>query len=275
MLELPEAINLAKQISHTLKSKQIAEVVPLQSPHKFAWFQGDPMDYPKFLIGKTVTSAESHGGMVEIIVEDVSLILSDGVNIRYIETETGLPKKHQLLIRFADNSFLCFSLQMYGGIICAPRGGYDNEYYLQATTKPSPLEDEFDKSYFQKLLEENALEKLSAKAFLATEQRIPGLGNGVLQDILFNAQIHPKIKMHNLSDQQKKGMFQSIKATLADMTEKGGRDTEKDLFSRPCGYKTILSKITVNTACPNCGAFIEKASYMGGSIYFCPKCQKE
>lgn|GEM_PF-2077218 len=31
------------------------------------------------------------------------------------------------------------------------------------------------------------------KAFLATEQRIPGLGNGVLQDILWTARIHPKL----------------------------------------------------------------------------------
>jgi formamidopyrimidine-DNA glycosylase len=43
---------------------------------------------------------------------------------------------------------------------------------------------------------------LSAKAFLATEQRIPGLGNGVLQDILFTAGIHPKRKMAAISEEE-------------------------------------------------------------------------
>lgn len=34
--------------------------------------------------------------------------------------------------------------------------------------------------------------KLTAKTFLAAEQRIPGLGNGVLQGILFQACIYLK-----------------------------------------------------------------------------------
>jgi len=28
-------------------------------------------------------------------------------------------------------------------------------------------------------------------------------------------------------------------------------------------------------ACLNCGSIIQKQAYMGGSIYFCPGCQKE
>ena len=61
----------------------------------------------------------------------------------------------------------------------------------------SPLGDGFDAAYFDRLVA-GAKPNLSAKAFLATEQRIPGLGNGVLQDILFNARIHPKRKMATL-----------------------------------------------------------------------------
>jgi len=72
---------------------------------------------------------------------------------------------------------------MYGGII-AFRKNFDNPYYLGALSKPSPLDDAFDEACFGRLLSD-AKSNLSAKAFLATEQRIPGLGNGVLQDILF------------------------------------------------------------------------------------------
>ena len=74
------------------------------------------------------------------------------------------------------------------------------------------------------------MQKLSAKAFLATEQRIPGLGNGVLQDILWYANIHPKRKISTLSAEQKHKLFRSVKTILAEMTELGGRDTERDLF---------------------------------------------
>lgn len=53
--------------------------------------------------------------------------------------------------------------------------------------------------------------KLSVKAVLATEQRIPGLGNGVLQDILFNAKINPKRKIGSLADFEKSSLLQAIK----------------------------------------------------------------
>ena len=58
------------------------------------------------------------------------------------------------------------------------------------------------------------------------------------------------------------------------MTEKGGRDTEPDFFGQPGGYHTILCKNTVNKPCPVCGTSIKKEAYMGGSVYYCPKCQK-
>jgi len=87
--------------------------------------------------------------------------------------------------------------------------------------------------------------KLSAKAFLATDQRIPGLGNGVLQDILWTARIHPRRKMANLLPGAVGGMFGAVKSVLQEMVRQGGRDTEIDLFGCPGGYRTVLSKNTV------------------------------
>jgi formamidopyrimidine-DNA glycosylase len=118
------------------------------------------------------------------------------------------------------------------------------------------------------------VQKLSAKAFLATEQRIPGLGNGVLQDLLYLAKVHPKQKVRDLSAKERESIFSSLKNTLAEMTAQGGRDTEKDLFGRPGGYKTRLSKNTAGKACPVCSSPIIKESYLGGSIYYCAGCQK-
>ena len=46
-----------------------------------------------------------------------------------------------------------------------------------------------------------------------------------------------------------------------------------DLFGNSGAYRTILSKHTVGKPCPVCGAKIEKASYLGGAVYWCPLCQ--
>ena len=153
------------------------------------------------------------------------------------------------------------------------KGEFDNTYYIQSKEKPSPLSNEFTQEYFAGLISDPKNEKLSLKAFLATEQRIPGLGNGVLQDILFNAGLHPKRKKSTLSDFQKSELFHSIKVTLDKMTSLGGRDTEKDLYGQPGGYKTILSKNTIKNPCPVCGDTIIKQPYLGGAIYFCTTCQ--
>ena len=57
------------------------------------------------------------------------------------------------------------------------------------------------------------------------------------------------------------------------MLSGGGRDTEIDLYGKRGRYKTILSKNTAGKPCPSCGTLIKKESYLGGSIYFCAKCQ--
>ncbi|MEQ8201361.1 MAG: endonuclease VIII, partial [Syntrophomonadaceae bacterium] len=202
------------------------------------------------------------------------LLFGDGVNLRFHPKGGKRPARHQLLIDFGDGSALSASVQMYGGLWCFPDGEFDNPYYLAAVWKPSPLEIGFDRSYFLTLLDGPESDKLSAKAWLATGQRIPGLGNGVLQDILYNARIHPKRKIGSLTGDEKEALFEAVKDTLAEMVAQGGRDTEKDLLGQAGGYKTKASKLTVGGTCPVCKGTIRKETYLGGSIYYCDGCQK-
>ena len=273
MIELPESISLSKQLNKTIRGKVIDNVVANASPHKFAWLSGDSKAYNALLKGKTVGESRGVGGKVEIAVEDARILLAEGINLRYIAAGETLPKKHQLLIRFTDGAALVCSVQMYGGLWAFIEGMYDNEYYLAAKHKPSPLSNAFDWEMFRSMAKEN--ENKSAKAFLATEQRIPGLGNGVLQDILYNARINPKTKIKLLSEQELKYLFDNIKTTLKQMADQGGRDIETDLFGKPGGYHTLMSKNTLSKSCPGCGGDIIKKAYMGGSVYYCPVCQKE
>ena len=275
MIEIPEAIVISKQLNNTIKGKLIKEVVAAASPHKFAWYFGDPAEYSTLLRGRTLESAYAYGGRVEIEAEGTVLHFGDGVILRYYEAGEKIPPKHQLLVTFYDDSALMGTVAMYGGLWAFPAGGMDdNFYYKTAKEAPSFLSNRFDYEYFKKLFNEKSL-KMSAKAFLATEQRIPGLGNGVLQDILLNAKIHPKKKMNALSETQRHELFESVKSTLAEMVNCGGRNTEKDLFGKHGGYETKLSKKTVLSLCPNCGGTVKKEAYMGGSIYFCEQCQPQ
>jgi len=272
MIELPEAMVLSSQLSSQLMGKSVVEVLAAQNPHKFAWYSGDPAQYNGLLSGKNIEGAAAYGGQVELWIENMALVFSDGVNLHFHNENDPLPAKHQLLLKFTDGTALSATISMYGGLLCSELGKNDNQYYQVAKEKPSPLLDKFSPDYFSGLFSEGD-EKLSLKAFLATNQRIPGLGNGVLQDILFNAEFHPKKKVGSLSESNKQKLFQAIKDTLREIVLHGGRDTEKDLFGNFGGYKTILSKNTVNSACKRCGSTISKEAYLGGSIYFCSGCQ--
>jgi formamidopyrimidine-DNA glycosylase len=274
MIELPEAVSLARQISETLKGKKIKQVLANFSPHKFAWFFGDPKGYDALLRGRTINTAIARGGLVEVLTGGVNLLFGDGVNLKFHDKDEKRPPKHQLLLEFADGTALSATVQMYGGLWCYKEGEYHNKYYDITSEKPSPLSAEFDWEYFHSLISAPDAQKLSAKAFLATEQRIPGLGNGVLQDILYNAKIHPKQKIETLTEKDRKSLFNVVKSTLKEMASKGGRDTTNDLFGNPGGYKTKLSQNTLGKPCPFCGGHIIKQPYMGGSIYFCDGCQK-
>ena len=224
MLEIPESFTVAKQLDSTLKGKRISLVTPNAQPHSFAFFSGDPNSYSMLVSGKKVQGAAAHGGQVEITAEEMRLAFSDGINIRYYSKAEDAPKKHQLMIGFEDGSVIVCTVQMYGFLSCFVAGQNQNPYYLTALEKPSPLTAAFDENYFDNLME-SSKPTLSVKAFLATEQRIPGLGNGVLQDILFYAGLNPRKKLSTLTDEEKTALFHSVKTTLADMTAMGGRDS--------------------------------------------------
>ncbi len=281
MLELPETTALAHQITDRLSGRAVTSVFGATQKHKLTWFAGDPAEYPALLVGRKIVRADGHGPFLDIVLEgdgdnagDVHLALSDGVIPRYHAPGAAVPGNYQLLVTLDDGGFLVFSVAMYGGIQ-AFTGVLDNPYYKGALAKTSPLTGAFDEAYFDALLDATLAAKpsSSAKAFLATEQRVPGLGNGVLQDILFRARINPRRKIATLTPAERRTLFESVKTTLREMTDGGGRDTERDLFGTPGGYRTILSKNTWTDPCPECGATIVKEPYLGGAVYYCPRCQ--
>jgi formamidopyrimidine-DNA glycosylase len=273
VIEIPEAISLARQLEERLEGKRIESVVAGTSPHKFAWYYGDRDGYGELAAGKTFRSARAVGGMVEGAAGSVRFLWSEGASLRFLPPGALRPPKHQFLMTFADGSSLVASIQMYGGIGVFEKGWSGNPYYRVSLEKPSPLTDAFDETYFGGLFDVAGIEKLSVKALLATEQRVPGLGNGVLQDILFRARINPRTKTAELDKARRRALFRAVKRVLREMADRGGRDTETDLDGNPGGYTTVMSRNTTGKPCPACGTTVLKEAYLGGSVYWCPGCQ--
>lgn len=273
MLELPESYTISKQIEQALSGKIISSIEIMHTPHKFAFFHGEKEKFSDWLEGQRIVGATYHGGMVEVDTEDSMIVFADGAYPKYYEDKKKFPKNHQMAIYFDDETAVFVSIQMYGFISIYPKGECTEGYYISSSSKPSPLENEFTFDYFKSLYPANG-KKMSAKAFLATEQRIPGLGNGVLQDILWDASIDPRFDMRDATQEDLRSLYTSVRKLLKEMCELGGRDTEKDLFGNKGRYITQLSKNSLNEPCMKCGYEIHKANYMGGTVYFCEHCQR-
>ena len=272
MHEIPEARVLAKQLKETVVGKQVKSAIAGYSPHSFAWYYGDATEYGEMLAGKTFDDATAFGGFVELHAGALRLTLGEGASLRFLQVGEARPAKHQLLLEFEDGTALCSTIRMYGAIYCFEEGNMANSWYTVAKEALPYDAPEFTLEFLKSLLPEK-VKSLSVKAFLATEQRIPGLGNGVLQDILFVSGLHPKRKVTTLSEDDWVRLWEAIRKVMHEMEEQGGRDVETDLFGKSGGYLTALSAKTKGKPCLICGEEIRREAYLGGNIYYCPHCQ--
>lgn len=276
MMELPEAVCVARQITETFKGKEIAECVRGNSPHKFAFYNREPEEYAAILKGKTVGDAWDCGRALLVSAQPgyVLMLGEGGYRILYHESEKTVPKKHHFLLGFTDSTYLSVSIQGWGAAMLLEEAEVTTHPWLSGKG-PSPLSDEFSLDHFLGLFGDvTPTDSRFVKQFMITKPGVLGVGNGVLQDILFNAGIHPRRRVRDLTDGEKRALYDAIKSTIREMTSLDGRDSEFDLFGRPGRYQRVLHSQAVGRPCPKCGTPIEKISFLGGASYFCPACQK-
>lgn len=273
MIELPEAREISKELRKEIMGKKIVDVQGNFTDHKFTFYYKDPNKYKDYLVNKKVTNIIDRNYYVEIEIEDYKLIMRDGANIRIYKDKKDIGKS-KLLLEFDDNTYLNITTSMYSFICVFNKNEiFEDAYYLMELNRIGALDKSFTFEYFNSLINDVTV-KLSLKAFLATEQRILGIGNGVVQDILFNARLHPKRKLSTLDKDEIKVLYNSVIDTLNEMVRLGGRDTEKNIYNENGNYNTVLSSKTYKNKCKVCGGEITKENFLGGSIYYCANCQK-
>ena len=284
---------ISNQLKDTVVGKTIVKTVANQNPHTFVWFATEPRcafapsdvsqaqaaQYGALLTGRVIQRSEVHfggyGTFNFLYVGDRALMF--GIPARYYAPGEKPPKRHQLHLTFDDGSSLalCGSL---GGTIYLFRVNEEGLAvdYLPPDFPPV-LSDDFSEQFFLDFIDSIDLARLqpakTVKCFLATKNRIPGLDNAILHEILWEARVNPKSVMAALGQDEYRRLYAAIKKVFPAVIEAGGRDTEKDLFGNPGGYPTKASRNTLGKPCARCGGPIVKEAYLGGVVYYCPGCQ--
>jgi formamidopyrimidine-DNA glycosylase len=283
-MSLAENHVISNQLKEVVVGKRIVKVITNQNPHTFVWFAMEPSQafsslensnqyaqgYEGYLLNQIVEKSDVKGGYNYLYIGDRALIFN--IPTYYHKHDEKLPKKHQLLLTFDDGSALSFTGSL-GGPLFLFQVDENGNAINWSSSFPSVLSDDFSEEFFMNLIDNTEFRSLSAKAFLATKGRIPGLDNSILQEILWEAKVNPKSKMVNLTNDDFNKMYKAIKKVFPTVIEYGGKDTEKDLFGNKGRYITKVSKNTLGLPCERCGEPIIKEAYLGGSVYYCPKCQ--
>lgn len=100
MIELPEAVVISQQIEQTVAGKRIASAEAGHTPHKFAWYSGDPASYNQRLAGKVVGQAAAVGGVITFAAGDMEVAI--GAPVRYLEKGQPRPQPIKPLGREAS-----------------------------------------------------------------------------------------------------------------------------------------------------------------------------
>ena len=80
-------------------------------------------------------------------------LISTGSVIK-LNSVDKIPANYQLLLTFNDDSFLVFTVVMYGFNNVYPDSYIDNKYYKLSRESISPLSDKYTEAEFEKLVAE-------------------------------------------------------------------------------------------------------------------------
>jgi formamidopyrimidine-DNA glycosylase len=276
MVEHPEAVTLAKQLNTQLKGSRISKADTGTSPHKWVFYWPSREELVERLEGKTIGHSKAVGRSIRIdIGHSRRLILDEfGGKVQYHEAGRPKPKTYHLLIAFEDDSFLTVAIQGWGFI-----GVSTEKQHLRRLKGREGAISATDRALTQKRFvafidnyEDKG--KDSIKTFFTNGRSVAGIGNGYLQDILFRARVDPRRKVVDIRASEKKALYRGLKETMKEAVSLGGRECERDLLGEAGRYRPLMDRNTAGKPCPECKTKIVKMSYLGGSCYLCPKCQK-
>jgi formamidopyrimidine-DNA glycosylase len=139
---------------------------------------------------------------------------------------------------------------------------------------PEPLEDGFDTKYLRQKL---GSRRAQIKSLLLDQKMVAGIGNIYVDEILYDARIHPRRKADTLSAEEWEALYVAIGANLMAGVEHRGTTVRlyRDVLGRPGEHQNYLQVFEKHgKPCPGCGGEVVREKVAGRPTHFCPMCQR-
>ena len=191
-----------------------------------------------------------------------------GGEIIYFANPEVIPDKIKFYIQFKDKTGFYVTLWWFG------------YFHLVLKGESNPMTDKLGDDPLQISLEEFK-PKLNRKRgrikpFLLDQKNLRGIGNFYIQEILFQAKLHPLRQINGLSKGEIEHLYDAIQNVLQRSIELGSSSYEMDLFGKKGGYslKELSFAYEKDAVCPDCGTQTQKIKTGSNSQYVCPLCQQ-
>jgi formamidopyrimidine-DNA glycosylase len=140
---------------------------------------------------------------------------------------------------------------------------------------PEPLEETFRWDY---LPDKIGSRRAQIKPLLLDQKVVSGIGNIYVDEILYDARLHPRRKANTLSEGEWKALYDAIRSNLAAGVEHRGTTVRlfRDVLDRPGEHQNYL-RVFENHGqpCPGCEGEVVREKVSGRPSHFCPECQRE
>jgi len=266
MPELPEIIVFCNQMNDTIIGKEIETLGIFQTK----CLNRLEKDYFQLLPGQKIEKAVPLGKWIILELESKNQLLLNigmGGEIIYFTNPEMIPDKVKFYIQFTDKTGFFITLWWFG------------YFHLVLNEESNPMTDKLGNDPLQISFDEFK-SKLNGKrgrikSFLLDQKKLRGIGNFYIQEILFQAKLHPLRQINGLAEQEIEHLFDAIQKVLHRSIELGSSSYEMDFFGEKGKYslKELSFAYEKNAVCPDCGTQTQKIKTGSNSQYICPTCQ--
>jgi len=268
MPELAEVEVIVRGLRPQLAGQTIV-AIPWLKPHLENDFTHSQLTQK--LVGLRITSVDRLGKYILIGLSNGKHLV---IHLRMtgkllVKTKDSLPTKHvSFIFELTDKALFFDDIRKFGSLVLT-----DNPEELPCLTKLGP--DAL--TITVKQLQAACLSKKPIKTLLLDQEKIAGLGNIYVCEILFLAQVHPLAMASRLMERQVQAIHRHIGPVLKKSIKAGGTSISDYVNSSnvPGAFQKLLQVYQRSgQPCPVCVTPIERLKISGRSTFLCPKCQK-
>ena len=246
MPELAEVAFYSKKWSPGLGDR-VVEVICRERARIYR--TAEPTKIRRGLKGKKLTGIETKGKQMRFVFEEASLGLHLGMTGKLlVKGKEHEPGKHDhLVIRQTKRSLVFRDARMFGALKFDPSAEPD---------------------WWMKLPPEVVSRGFTLKAVLLQQERFPGVGNWMADEILWRCGFHPGRKAGTLSEEEMDIFWRETKQLCRDALRIIGTN-----YGRPPSSWLFRHRWRRGGKCPRDSAPLDRATIGGRTTAWCPKCQ--